>query len=192
VSGIDICPWDGSHVGPVIVWPFPCLCSILHICISCRQHKFGVESFVGGLVSLLLHRDSYLAKGGGLLTVASYPYWFTEASLIIGLFQVLEMHPTSLPQSITEFHSFSWPSGHLNCLSPYLILSPPHSLPICFPHISLPLSASCDYFIPVYFSISTRQCIRSAIEEASSPEGPVLPSFMSVWPKLESFGKDSQ
>jgi hypothetical protein len=34
--------------------------------ITCRQDKFWVESFVSGLVSLLLHRASRLARGGDL------------------------------------------------------------------------------------------------------------------------------
>ena len=47
-----------SQVWPV-GWPFPQ--SLLHICpcISCRQDKFWIESFVGGLVSLLLHWVSF-------------------------------------------------------------------------------------------------------------------------------------
>ena len=42
VSRIDSCPWDGSHIGPVIVWPL--LQCLLHLypCTSCRQGKFWV------------------------------------------------------------------------------------------------------------------------------------------------------
>jgi hypothetical protein len=37
-----------------------------HPCISCRQDKFGVKSFVGRLVSLSLQWDSCLTAVGGL------------------------------------------------------------------------------------------------------------------------------
>jgi hypothetical protein len=35
--------------------------------ISCRQDKFWVKSFVGGMVPLLICWDSYLATEGGLI-----------------------------------------------------------------------------------------------------------------------------
>jgi hypothetical protein len=43
------------------------LCSISCACISCRQDKFWVKSYVDGLLSLLLHLGSWLATGDGLL-----------------------------------------------------------------------------------------------------------------------------
>jgi hypothetical protein len=47
--------WDGFKAGPVIGWPF--LHSLLHLCpcISFRQGKFWVESFVSELVFLSIH-----------------------------------------------------------------------------------------------------------------------------------------
>ena len=39
------------------------LYSIPHTCIPCRQDKFWIESFVGELVSLLLHWRSFLHTG---------------------------------------------------------------------------------------------------------------------------------
>ena len=57
---------EGSQVGPVIGWPF--LQSLLHLCkevyISCRQDKFWVESFMGGLMSFSFQWGSCLATGG--------------------------------------------------------------------------------------------------------------------------------
>jgi len=52
VSGICSCSWDGSQFGAIIDWPFPW--SLLYICScrSCRQDRFWVEGFVGGLVFL--------------------------------------------------------------------------------------------------------------------------------------------
>jgi hypothetical protein len=67
VLSIGACPWDESQVKSVIGWPPPQSLLHPHACISCRQDKFWVESFVGGLVSLLLHWGSCLATGGGLL-----------------------------------------------------------------------------------------------------------------------------
>jgi hypothetical protein len=51
VSGIGSLPWDGSQVGLDTGWLFPQ--SLLHLypCASCRQDKFWVEGFVGGLMS---------------------------------------------------------------------------------------------------------------------------------------------
>jgi hypothetical protein len=65
VFGIAVCPWDGLQVEAVIGWPFSQ--SLLPPCayIICRQDKFWVESFVGGLVSQSLHWSSCLATGFG-------------------------------------------------------------------------------------------------------------------------------
>ena len=66
VSEIDACPWDGSQVELVIGWPF--LQSLLHLCpcISFKQDKFWVESFVGVLAFTSLHFGSCLAIVSGL------------------------------------------------------------------------------------------------------------------------------
>jgi hypothetical protein len=50
-------------------------------------------------------------------------------------------HPLHL--SAAHFHSFSWLSDHLSCLSPHLVLNPPFPLSLS----SLPPSAFYDYFI---------------------------------------------
>ena len=42
--------------------------------------------------------------------------------------------------SVADFHSFSWPSSHLSCLSPCLILNLPISCLPLLPHSFLPLS----------------------------------------------------
>jgi hypothetical protein len=64
--GIGAYPWGGSLLGLVFVWQV--LQSLLHpvcssSCLSCRQDKFVVKSFMCGLVSLSLHWVSYLATG---------------------------------------------------------------------------------------------------------------------------------
>jgi hypothetical protein len=53
VSGIVFLTWDGSQVGPVIGWLFPQTLLHLDPYTSYRQDRFGVEGFVGGLMSLL-------------------------------------------------------------------------------------------------------------------------------------------
>jgi hypothetical protein len=86
------------------------------------------------------------------------------------------MSPNPQP-SVADFHSFSWPSGHLSCPSPHLILIPPqplsHAVPFLhlplmtisflllsefkLPHIGLPSflkffgSVECDYGYPVFY-----------------------------------------
>jgi hypothetical protein len=50
---------------------------------------------------------------------------------------------TSSPLSVADFHSYSWPSNHLSCPSPHLILN--SSLPL--PALSLPPPATYGYFI---------------------------------------------
>lgn len=55
VSEIGACPWDGSQVVLGFGWPFLQSLSYPNTCISCRQDKFWVDSFVGRLLFLLLH-----------------------------------------------------------------------------------------------------------------------------------------
>jgi hypothetical protein len=55
VSGIGACPWDRSLVGPVVAWPFPHSLLLNSPWISDRQHRFWVDNFVDGLVSLSSH-----------------------------------------------------------------------------------------------------------------------------------------
>lgn len=55
--------WVSSWVGYCLAY-FLSIFFILCPCISCRQDKFWIESFVGRLVSLSLHWDSCLAEGG--------------------------------------------------------------------------------------------------------------------------------
>ena len=69
VSGIGSCSWDESQVGPVTGWPFWQFLPGLYPYISFNQNIFGVESFVGELVSLSSQWGSYLATGGSI-------FWF--------------------------------------------------------------------------------------------------------------------
>jgi hypothetical protein len=48
-----LAPLAGSQVGTVLIGHSLSLCSIPGAYISNRQDKFGVESLVGGLVSLM-------------------------------------------------------------------------------------------------------------------------------------------
>jgi hypothetical protein len=57
--------------------------------------------------------------------------WVSPLSQVLCLF--LEMPHTSPSLSAADFHSFSWPSGHLSCLFPHLILNPPVPSPILVP-----------------------------------------------------------
>lgn len=65
MSGVGSLTWDGSQVRAVTGWLLPQ--SLLHPYpwASCRQDKFWVEDFVGGLMSLLssLHWKSCLTSG---------------------------------------------------------------------------------------------------------------------------------
>jgi hypothetical protein len=96
---------------------------------------------VGWLLSLLLYWGSCLATGGGLFrfhipTAVNLSYghsrWFLGASPI-------RYSPHCHPFLV--FHSFLWPSDHLACLSPQLILNlpPPHSPTHPFSHSVLSL-----------------------------------------------------
>ena len=111
------------------------LSSISSPCISYRQGKFWDESFLGELVSLFLW-GSCLATGDGLFrfhisSVVSHcqghPHWF---SLIPGFYLTVKMTSTSIPLSVSDFHSFSWPSSHLFCHSSTLVSESPIPLPI--------------------------------------------------------------
>jgi len=55
-SGVGSFMWNGSQIRAVIGWPFPQLLLHLYSCVSCRQDKFWVESFLCGSMfpSLLL------------------------------------------------------------------------------------------------------------------------------------------
>jgi hypothetical protein len=51
-------------------------------------------------------------------------------------------HPHAITLSVTDFHSFSWPSSHLPCPSPHLILNPLFPSPspsLTVPSLHLPL-----------------------------------------------------
>ena len=122
-----------------------------------RQDKFGVGSFVCGLVSLLLHWGSCLATEGDLFrfyfpnamkSQLSLLHWFLGTSLTPDLCHILEMSNTFPPPSVSDLHSFSWPSGHFSCPSPYLILKSQSPSYLHLPPSSSPPSASYDYFIP--------------------------------------------
>lgn len=65
--GISACPWDVSQFGQVNHWPFPWALLRLYPCISFRQDKTLVQSFVDELGCLSLQWEFYLDTGGGLL-----------------------------------------------------------------------------------------------------------------------------
>ena len=76
------------------------LCFIRYGCISCRQDKLGVESFVGRLVSLLFHWNSCLATRGSLFCFhilsgvnhsQLYYHCFLGTFFILGLWLHLEI-----------------------------------------------------------------------------------------------------
>jgi hypothetical protein len=148
----------GLKLGKLLVRHSLSLCSIPSICISWKQDTFCVESFMGGLVSLLLHWGSCMPTGGGFFRIHipnvvshrwGHPHWFLGSSLIPSLCLILEMSPTASPQSSEDFHSFSRLSSHLFYFSPHLILNPPHSSspPLFFLDPSLDLPH--NYFIPL-------------------------------------------
>jgi hypothetical protein len=64
VSGVSALTWDVSQVGAVIHWLFPQPLLHLYPCTPCRQDRFGVEGFVGGLLSLSLLWKSCFTPGG--------------------------------------------------------------------------------------------------------------------------------
>ena len=136
MSGIGTYPWDGFWVGPVIGWPF--LQSLLYPCISFRQDKLCVKSFVGRLVSLSLHWGPccttvrHLGKG--------HPHGHLETPSIPGLWDFLVIPHSPQLLAAADFHSFSWPSGPFPSLlhtCSYLPITPPPSL--SHPLASLPL-----------------------------------------------------
>jgi hypothetical protein len=142
VSGIGTCPWDESQVGPIIGWPFPPPFLPLS-----PVSEFLVDKINIGLKVLYIGWYPYwctrvpdwlqeVACSGSI----SPMLWVTAMVTPINswappLFQDchnLEMLPPyPIPQtpSVADFHSFLWPSGHLSCPSPHLILSPPILLP---------------------------------------------------------------
>jgi hypothetical protein len=63
--------WDEYQVGAFIGWEFFQSLLQLYPCVSCRQGKFGVEGFVGGLISPSFH---LLARGGGHFSL-QIPGW---------------------------------------------------------------------------------------------------------------------
>jgi hypothetical protein len=59
--------WEGAQIGLVIGSPFSQSLLSICTCISFRQDKFWIESFVGGLLFLFLHWVSCLATGDNQL-----------------------------------------------------------------------------------------------------------------------------
>ena len=85
------------------------------------------------------HWGPCLAIGDGLFRLHSpnavshsysHAHWFLGGSPIPGLCHILEMPPPPHTPSLADFHSFSWPSGHLSCPSPHLIFNLPIPIPI--------------------------------------------------------------
>jgi hypothetical protein len=134
-------------------------------CISCRQDKFWDESFVCWLMSLSLHWISCLVTEDGLFRfhipkIGSHR--FLGTFLIPSLCLLLEIPPTALPLSVTDFYSFLWPSKHLSCPFPYMILKPPFPFPSPLPSSSLPPSASYDILFSLLSKIQTSSNKRSS------------------------------
>jgi hypothetical protein len=110
---------------------------------------------VGLLGSLFPHWGSWLATWCHLqvLYPPCYESQLGSSPFILGHFP----YPRSLscPQdasylptpSVADFHSFSWPSSHLSCLSPHLSLTPLLLSPYPLPHSFPSPSVSYDYFI---------------------------------------------
>jgi hypothetical protein len=134
--------WVSYWLGQLLVVCPLSLCSIPNHYISCRHDKFGVESFVGGLGFLPGHRrqplqapylqccESQLRSPPLILRLLPYPRTLSCPG------DAFYSHPPSL----ADFHSFSFPSGHVSCPSPHLILNhpfpflsplPPSSFPLC-------------------------------------------------------------
>ena len=103
---------------------------------SIGGHVYLLEVLSSGSISPLLRISTNAIPTGS---------WEPLTTMASGTFY-LSLHPhfPSTPTS-TYYYSFSWPSGLLSCLFPYLILSP---LPPSSPTRSLCPSASGDYFVP--------------------------------------------
>jgi len=65
VSGAAYLTMSGFQVEPGIGWLFPQSLCHLYPCASCRQDKFGIEGFVGGLMSPSVHWNFPLTTGSG-------------------------------------------------------------------------------------------------------------------------------
>ena len=103
-----------------------------HPWISCREDKFGIESFVGGFVSLLFHWGSWIATGGGLFKFHTPMLWsqLSTVPLIFGVPSLFQdsvsswrWSPTSPPLSVIDFPSSAWPSGNPCCPCLYCTFS---------------------------------------------------------------------
>lgn len=129
--------WDVSLTGWDIAWPFSHSQFQSHHCISTRQHKFCIDSFVGGFVSLSVNCFQQATEGEyfrlHILYVRSHseghPHWFLGTSPILGI----KMPPTSPPLPGKYFRSFSWSSGHISCISTHLTLTLPPFILILLP-----------------------------------------------------------
>lgn len=157
MSRTDACPKDGYQVEPVTIWHF--LWSFFHLCISFRQNKFEVESFIGGLLRLSLHWKSFLTL--------QVPYSYSQASWLRLPALTPEILPYPLFLGLTRdyhhhhhnhedhhnfrscrFFSFSWPTRSFPSVYLNLIL-PFHSLPSALPHSSLSPSPMTILFPPL-------------------------------------------
>jgi hypothetical protein len=136
------------------------LCSISSAYISCRQDKFGVKSFVGGLVSLSLHWGSCLAIGGDL-----FRFHISSAMHLLHKVSAKALTPGSLPDPIRslellEIPLILTPSSSFRFTFILLVFrpsllplpapnsDPPFTSPPPLSPNSLPPSVSYDYFIP--------------------------------------------
>ena len=143
VSGIVAWPWDRFQFGQVTGWPF--LQSLLHFCpyTSFSQVQCWLEYFVGGLLSLSLHRQYCLATRGGhfrfdITTVGVFQLRSSTLSpgrlshlISLGLPRNFSQSP---PLAAAYFLSFFCPSGPLSCL--FHTWSCP-SIPVLLPSTTL-------------------------------------------------------
>ena len=147
VSGFGVHTRDGSQVGLVTGWPF--FQSLLHFCpcISFRQGQFWVKNFrcVGGPIPPLGAMSIYWRWPLQVLSALFWIFWQMSSPLHPGsllhacCLGLSSDSPTSPSITANYFYSFSWPSGLISCLFPYLFLPPFSLLLLLFPS-QVPLS----------------------------------------------------
>ena len=137
----------GLKLDRVIGWPSLSLCFIPCACLSYRQNKYQVQSFVGGLVCLDPLRSCLTTEVGSSDSMSLMcESRLRSPPLTLGCL----LYPRSLPHPgkfspnpspllVADFHSFSWPSSQLFLSFPTLdpdstlFLSPLPHLPSSLP-----------------------------------------------------------
>jgi hypothetical protein len=142
----------GLKLGRFLVGPSLSLCSFYHVLIYYRQDKFGVEGFVGGLMSFLFHRGSCLSTGGGF-----FRFHIPRLPSLSHVFS-WRCPPLHNPDSVS---SFSWPVI-LIAIWPFLLSLPSLILNLSIPPSLLPFSflsssASFDYLEYPWYTPHTQR-----------------------------------